>query len=378
MSASQWPARCIFAFTYGRLWRLRVPYRGRRSWTSMPPARSASNFAGLFVNSRTLATPRAFSISTAATYSRSSAPKPSTPSASTVSRPCSCSVYARSLLASPMSRPSWLMYSSTPPPDLAMCRRLPRSCSPQSQRRLPNRSPVRQAEWMRTGTGSGHSSCWPTSTATCPSNPCASRKKTKRAYSASASGTIPSLTCVTRTSTLPASSSIWVLVTDSAAPFAIASRNAEEPSGSTVTLTTAGSSRPSLASVRPPTSTVVARRTSRGSIENRPLAIARWRICSGPSPFNERLTPRAPSMEAGGANPIDSARWRVTARRKGPSPRSISSAASVSPSTVAIRAPGPSPAVTYRDLPCRRSNSARSASCFPMRRRTRVVTLLLL
>ena len=189
-----------------------------------------------------------------------------------------------------------------------MCRRLPRNCSPQSQRRLPNRSPVRQAEWIRTGTGSGQSSCRPTSTATCPSSPCASRKKTKRAYSASASGTGPSLTCVTRTSTLPASSSIWVLVTDSAAPFAMASRSAGEPPGFTVALTTAGSRRPSLASIRPPTSTDVARRTSRRSIENRPLAIARWRICSGPSPFNERLTPRAPSMAAAGTSPIDMAR----------------------------------------------------------------------
>ena len=54
-----------------------------------------------------------------------------------------------------MPRPSCARYSSTPPP--SSCRRFTAvcNCSPQSQRRLPSRSPVKQEECARTGTTRG-------------------------------------------------------------------------------------------------------------------------------------------------------------------------------------------------------------------------------
>ena len=61
------------------------------------------------------------------------------------------------------------------------------SWSPQSQRREPNTSPVRHAEWMRTGTGFDRSGV-PTITAT-GSSPNASRNTTKRVRTPEFSGT---------------------------------------------------------------------------------------------------------------------------------------------------------------------------------------------
>ena len=74
-----------------------------------------------------------------------------------------------------------------PPP--ASCSRASASFnwSPQSQRREPNTSPVRQAEWMRTGTGFDRSGV-PTITAT-GSSPNASRNTTNRVRTPELSGT---------------------------------------------------------------------------------------------------------------------------------------------------------------------------------------------
>ena len=182
-------------------------------------------------------------------------------------------------------------------------------------------------------------------TATCSSRPFASRKTTRRAFSAAASGTGPSLIRVTRTP--PASASICSRLTDRAAPLSMASCSTAEAPGSDGALTTAGNSRPIRASVSPPTSAADAPRTAPGSTANVPRAIARCRICSGPSPFSDRLTPRTSSAADGsGTSPIDAARWRVTASRNGPCPRSVSRAGLASPSTVATSAPRSPAAVT--------------------------------
>ena len=66
-----------------------------------------SIFFGLFVRTRIVVRPRSARICDPIPYSRASAGKPSSRFASTVSSPCSCSSYARSLLSRPIPRPSW-------------------------------------------------------------------------------------------------------------------------------------------------------------------------------------------------------------------------------------------------------------------------------
>ncbi len=72
---------------------------------------------GLFVIRRIVLTPRSTRIWEPMPYSRESAGNPSSTLASTVSRPSSWSVYARSLWPRPMPRPSWpRRYTTTPRP----------------------------------------------------------------------------------------------------------------------------------------------------------------------------------------------------------------------------------------------------------------------
>src|ERR687891_53645 len=62
-------------------------------------------------------------------------------------------MYARSLLTSPIPRPSWsVAYTRTPRPSAAIARPASRSCGPQSQRSDPSASPVRHSEWSRVKT----------------------------------------------------------------------------------------------------------------------------------------------------------------------------------------------------------------------------------
>ena len=53
---------------------------------------------------------------------------------------------------SPMPRPSWAMYSSTPWPSASIIRRAACNWSPQSQRSEPKTSPVMHSECTRTRT----------------------------------------------------------------------------------------------------------------------------------------------------------------------------------------------------------------------------------
>ena len=80
----------------------------------------------------------------------------------------------------PIPRPSCARYSSTPAPSSAMRVSAPRNCWPQSQRRLPSRSPVKHSECRRTS-GADCFSGSPTMIARCSVPALSVRKATTRA-----------------------------------------------------------------------------------------------------------------------------------------------------------------------------------------------------
>lgn len=82
---------------------------GIETWPviSSPNPSSPPNLEGLFVMRRIVVMPRSFSICAPMPYSRPSTGSPSATLACTVSRPCSCRLYARILWPNPMPRPSW-------------------------------------------------------------------------------------------------------------------------------------------------------------------------------------------------------------------------------------------------------------------------------
>ena len=82
---------------------------------------------------------------------------------------------------------------STPLPDCEIAEMAPRSCSPQSQRSDPKRSPVKHSEWRRASTGRPVSSL-PMMMARCSLPPSCGRKAMISASSAPSSGTRAELT----------------------------------------------------------------------------------------------------------------------------------------------------------------------------------------
>src|SRR5581483_4463499 len=172
-----WPSLSRLAARYLRFSGCGGISIGTCSVTSSPKACKPDTFFGLFVSSRMVVSPSSLRIWLPIPHSRSSAPKPSARFASTVSSPPSCSSYAFNLFSRPMPRPSCAMYRSTPRGSSAMSFIAASSCSPQSQRREWNTSPVRHSEWTRTSTSSAPSTS-PCTSATCCFPVSVSRKRT--------------------------------------------------------------------------------------------------------------------------------------------------------------------------------------------------------
>src|ERR671919_259906 len=115
---------------------------GNCSTTLRPKASIPVILRGLFVRILIVESPRSARICDPIPYSRRSGGKPSSRLASTVSSPFSCNSYAFSLARRPMPRPSCVMYRSTPRSSAPMRASACSSCSPQSQRKEWNTSPV--------------------------------------------------------------------------------------------------------------------------------------------------------------------------------------------------------------------------------------------
>ena len=223
-----------------------------------------------------------------------------------------------------------------------------RNCSPQSQRKLPNRSPVRHAEWSRTGTMLGQEARSPKRIATCSRSPLASRKSMKRASSASSSGTRASLTCVISIPPVLLAAALWTsrLSTLRMARLSIAARKAVDRSGSASTVIAAGTSplRRTIASAAASSSEVG--RAPRASAFSLPMALAMEKSSAGRDPFTLRLIPAAARSRPSDSTPIALARRGVTTSLGLPAPSLLSSSS--------LRLSRPSTAVnsTCCDGPC--------------------------
>src|SRR5918997_1762831 len=103
---------------------------GTCSTTVSPNPSRPVIFLGLFVRILIVVSPTSARIWLPIPQSRASAGKPSSMLASTVSAPVSCSSYALSLFSSPIPRPSWSRYTTTPRPSAAIISIAVCSCQP--------------------------------------------------------------------------------------------------------------------------------------------------------------------------------------------------------------------------------------------------------
>mmetsp|Transcript_2070 Transcript_2070/g.7130 ORF Transcript_2070/g.7130 Transcript_2070/m.7130 type:complete len:336 (-) Transcript_2070:636-1643(-) len=141
-----WPIFLRLVSMYFALSRVIGAKRGTLDTIVSPKPFSPWYFAGLFVISFMVRTPKSFKIDAPTPYSLESTGNPRSSFACTVSLPSSCRLYAISLCPKPIPRPSWpRKYTITPRPSAATFFIAISSWFPQSHRALRKMSPVRHS-----------------------------------------------------------------------------------------------------------------------------------------------------------------------------------------------------------------------------------------
>src|SRR5580704_4398088 len=208
-----------------------------------------------------------------------------------------------------MPRPSCARYSRTPPPASVIAAIAPRSWSPQSQRRLASRSPVKHSEWSRTSAGPPGPGA-PIRIARCSVPPSPGRKAISLASSASASGTRASATWVS-----PAIAARRVSTSAvSTVAKSVRRRASAASAGASGNTSAAGNSAASLASATaassPPAAATGSGPSPGGSAPSEAAGSASLRITVAGSSGASAID-TAPESASRRANPKATARRRV-------------------------------------------------------------------